>query len=215
MSPLVPITLRTYSRGGSGHLPRWCSHVREPLEERIMTTREKLLKKLEERKANRENEIQQIPIARIRKMYQRKLGSDEKMQEIFSKSGDYFTKYWNNPLSRPVLHLLYSLIMPWVFKKQFQLGDKPRDFFDSVVDYGMFATSYGAGPFEIEEVTEDRVVAYVNECPMRFDKHHKLCLALTSMEPRLSKKPYFGAKIIYTERIPEGAKRCTVVFERK
>jgi hypothetical protein len=79
----------------------------------------------------------------------------------------------------------------------------------------MFATSYGAGPFEIEEVSQDRVVAYVTECPMGFEKHHKLCLALTSMEPRLSKKPYFGAKITYTERIPAGDKRCTVVFERK
>ena len=180
-----------------------------------MITKEELLKKFEERKANRENEIRQIPIARIRNMYLRKLESDEKMQEIFLKSGDYFIKHWNNPLKRPVLHLLYSLIMPWVFKKQFQLGDKPRDFFDSVADYAMFATSYGAGPFEIEEVSEDRIVSYVNECPMKFDKHHKLCLALTSMEPRLSKKPYFGAKIIYTERIPAGDKRCTVVFERK
>ena len=192
-------------------VPRRC----DERDERLITMKEALLQKLEQRIANREDEIGRIPLARVRGMYERKLESDEKLREIFVKSGDYFIKYWDKPLLRPVLHRLYSLIMPWVFKKQFHLGDGPRDFFDSVADYAMFATSYGAGPFEMEEVTEDRVVAYVDECPMKFEKHHKLCLALTSMEPRLSKKPYFGAKIIYTGRIPEGDKRCTVVFERK
>lgn len=180
-----------------------------------MTLQEELMKKFEQRKANREKEISQIPIAYIRNMYQRKLTSDEKLRKIMAKSGDYFINNWNTPILLPILHFLYSLTWPWVFKKQFQLGMGPRDFFDSVLDYCMFATSYGAGQFEIEEVTNDRVVGYVTECPMKLDNHLKLCYALTSMEPRLSKKPYFGAKIIYKERIPEGAKRCAVIFERK
>jgi hypothetical protein len=180
-----------------------------------VTPREKLTQKFEQRISDRENEINRIPIARIRRMYQRKLDSDEKLRGVLSKSGDYFLKNWDKPVLRPVLHLLYSSMGPWIFKKQFRLGNGPRDFFDSVVDYGMFASAYGAGSFELEEVTEDRVVAYVEACPMSFEKHHKLCLALTSMEPRLSKKPYFGAKITYIERIPAGDRRCAVVFERK
>jgi len=180
-----------------------------------MAKKEELLRKIEQRKANRENEVQQIPLPLLRIMYRKKLGSDEKVREVFSGLADFAIKYWNNPVLRPILHHLNSLIGPWSFKKQFRLGIKPKDFFDSVVDYSMFATSYGAWPFEIDEVTDDRVVAYFDECPVKCEKHPELCLALTSMEPMLSKKPYFGATVTYTERIPEGAKRCKVVFERK
>jgi hypothetical protein len=180
-----------------------------------MTLREELMERFQERKANREEEISKIPLSFIRSRYQRRVSSDEKLREIMSKSGDYFIKKWNKPFLIPILHVLYSLTWTWVFKKQFHLGEKPRDFFDSVLDYCMFATSYGAGDFEVEEVTRDRVVGYVTRCPMKLDNHLKLCYALTSMEPRLSKKPYYGAKITYRERIPEGARRCTAVFEKK
>jgi len=181
----------------------------------VMTPREEFSAKLQHRMANREEEIARIPLVRIRRMYQGKSSSDEKLRSIMSKSGDYFKKHWNTPFLLPLLHFVYSHTWPWVFKKQFQLGKTPRGFFDSVLDYCMFATSYGAGEFVIEEVTRDRVVAYVTECPMGLDNHLKLCHALTSMEPRLSRKPYYGATITYRERIPEGAKRCTAVFERK
>ena len=180
-----------------------------------MTKKEELLKKIEQRKANREKEIQQIPLPLLRKGYQQKLGSDEKMREFFSEAGDTMIKYWSNPVMSPILHHLYALIMPWVFKKQFRLGKEPRDFFDSVVDYCMFATSYGAWPMEISEVTGDRVVGYFDQCPGKCEKHYRLCLAITSMEPKISKEPYYGATVTFTERIPEGAKRCKVVFEKK
>jgi hypothetical protein len=180
-----------------------------------MTPREEFLSKLHHRIANREKEIARIPLARIRRMYQHKSSSDEKLRTVMSRSGDYFKRRWNTPFWLPLLRFAYSRTWPWVFKKQFQLGKTPRGFFDSVLDYCMFATSYGAGEFVIEEVTPDRVVACVTECPMGLDNDSQLCYTLTSMEPRLSRKPYYGAKITYSERIPEGAKRCTAVFERK
>ena len=180
-----------------------------------MTAKEELTKKIQQRKKDREREINQIPLPHLRRNYQQKLGSDEKMQEFFAEATAPMFRYFNNRLMIPVLHLLYSRSMPWIFKKQFHLKSKPREFFDSIADYCMFATSYGAWPMEIDEVSEERVVAYFDVCPGGCEENPGLCRAITSMEPRLSKKSYFGATVTYTERIPDGAPRCKVVFEKK
>jgi len=180
-----------------------------------MLTKPYLVKKIEERKAGREIEIGKIRNKAVRKKYQDKLESDEKMREYFLELADSLLKYCNNCLARPIFHFFYARLGPLSFKRQFHLGRKPRGFVDSVIDYYMFISSYGAWPLEIDEVTEDRVVIYFDKCTVKCDDHLKLCKAATSMEPRLSIKPYFGAKIIYTERIPEGAKKCKVVLERK
>lgn len=180
-----------------------------------MSIKEELLKKIEERKANREEEISRIPLEWMRRRYQKKSESDEKMREYFLELGDVLLNRYNKPISRIIFKYMNATSGLSYFKKQFQLGNKPRSFLDSVIDYYMFASSYGAWPLEIDEVTESRVTAYFDECPVKCEDHLKLCLAATSMEPRLSKKDWFGAKVTFTERIPEGAKRCKVVFEKK
>ncbi|MFC1883291.1 hypothetical protein ACFL2O_00835 [Thermodesulfobacteriota bacterium] len=180
-----------------------------------MLTKEGLIKKIDARKANRENEINQIPIEWMRKKYQKKLENDERMNEYFLELGDVLLNRYNKPIPRIIFYLMNAFFGLSLFKKQFHLGGAPRDFIDSILDYVMFVSSYGAWPIEIEEVTENRVVAYLDQCTVKCDNHLKLCRAATSMEPRLSKKPWFGAKVAYTERIPEGAQRCKLVFERK
>lgn len=180
-----------------------------------MTRKQELLEELGRRKAERDKEIDAIPIPDLRRRYQRKLGSDEKMREFFAEFDDRMLRYWNHPLGRTWLRFQFSFLLLWVFKKQFGFDRKPKGFFDSVVDYCMHATSYGAWPLEIAEVTEDRVIGYFDVCPAKCENQPKLCRVVTSMEPRLSKKGYFGATVTYTERIPEGAQRCKVVFERK
>lgn len=180
-----------------------------------MLTREQLLEKIGDRKANRALEISKIPVSRIRDRYQSKLESDEKMREYFLEMGDFLLKYCNNFLIRPVFSFLYSRSGPMQFKKQFYLSGEHKDFFEAAVDYYMFISSYGAWPLEIDEVSEDRIVISFDRCTVKCDDHLKLCLAVTSMEPRLSKKPWYGAKITYTERIPKGDKCCKVVLERK
>jgi hypothetical protein len=124
---------------------------------------------------------------------------------------------WFISLIQPdyVLRHMNALLGPSSFKRQFHLGGKPKNFFESVVDYYMFVSSYGAWPIEIDEITDDKVVAYLDQCTVKCDNHLKLCLAATSMEPRLSKKKWFGANVAYTERIPEGARRCKLVFKKK
>lgn len=180
-----------------------------------MLAKEYLLERILERKAGRAIEIGKIPISGVRKRYQDKLESDERMREYFLEMGDFLLNYCNNFLTRPVFHFLYSRLGPVIFKKQFHLGGKSRGFIDAVVDYYMFISSYGGWPLEIGEVTEDKVVVYFDRCTVKCDNNLKLCLATTSMEPRLSEKPWFGAKITYTERIPNRDNRCKVVLERK
>jgi hypothetical protein len=180
-----------------------------------MFTKEYFLERIGERKARRAIEIGNITISSLRKRYQDKLESDEKMHEYFLEMGDSLLKYWNNFFIRPVFHFVYSSLGPFLFKKQFHLGGKPKAFIEAVMDYYMFISSYGAWPLEIDEVTEDRVVVYFDKCTVKCEDHLKLCLATTSMEPKLSEKPWFGAKITYVERIPNGDKRCKVVLERK
>jgi hypothetical protein len=180
-----------------------------------MLTKEYLLEKILERKAGRAIEIDKIPISGVRQRYQNKLESDEKMREYFLEMGDFLFKYCNSFLTRPVFHFLYSRIGPVRFKRQFHLGGEPRGFIDAVLDYYMYISSYGAWPLEIAEVTEDKVVVYFDRCTVKCDNHLKLCMATTSMEPRLSEMPWFGAKITYTERIPNGDNRCKVILERK
>lgn len=184
-------------------------------EEQAMTTREELLEKLRQRKANRDKEIEGIPLPGLRKRYQQKLGSDETMREFFGEVDDLMLKYWNHPVGRTLLGGVFSFIQPWVFKKQFQHDKEPKGFLDSVADYCMYATSYGAWPIEIAEVTENRVVGYFDVCPAKCENQLKLCRVVTSLEPRLSKKDFFGTTVTYTERMPEGAERCKVVFDKK
>lgn len=180
-----------------------------------MTAKQDLLKRIKDFKDRREDEIRKIPMGYLRRRYLEKLGSDEKMRKVFSGFGYVMKKYFDNPVLRPIFHHLNSGLGPRNFKRQFQRGNQPKNFFDDVVDYCMFATSYGAWPLDIEEVTEEKVVAYFDTCPVQCENRLKLCLAATSMEPELSKKKYFGARVTYTERMPEGAKRCKVVFEKK
>ncbi|MDJ0762751.1 MAG: hypothetical protein QNJ97_07145 [Myxococcota bacterium] len=180
-----------------------------------MVTKETFIKKIEERKANREYEISQIPIRWLRKRYQRKLGSDDIMREFFLEVGDFLLKYCNNPFIRPIFHLDNAVMGPYRFKWQFRLGRKPKPFIESVLDYYMFFTSYGAWPVDIDEVGEKRVVMYMDKCTVKCEAHLPLCLAATSMEPQLSKKSWYGATVTYAERIPDGAKRCKLVFEQK
>jgi hypothetical protein len=137
------------------------------------------------------------------------------MREYFLEIGDLALKYLNGFLTRPIFSHLYSRFGPFYFKRQFGLGDGPRSFIDSVVDYYLFVSSYGAWPLEIAEVTENRVVVYLDKCTVKCHNNLKLCLALTSMEPSLSKKPWFGARVAYTERIPAGNERCKLVMEQK
>jgi hypothetical protein len=180
-----------------------------------MTPKEDLIGRIEKRIVNRQSEIGDIPIPWMRKWYQRKMESNEKLQEYFLELGDLLLKYFNGSLTRSIFYRLNAWVGPLVFKRQFRLGKKSKDFFDSVTDYYMFLSSYGAWPVDIAEVSTDRVVMYLDKCTVKLENHPELCLAATSMEPELSKKPYFGATITYTERIPEGAKRCKVVFVRK
>lgn len=180
-----------------------------------MTPKQALLQRFERFKERREHEIRMIPITSLRKTYLKKMGDDEKMREVFLELADVLIKYFDNPVLRPVFHHINSRFGPWNLRRQFRRSDRPKSFFDDVVDYCMYATSYGAWPLEIAEVSEERVVAYFTQCPVKCEQRFKLCLAVTSMEPELSRKPYFGAQITYTERMPEGAERCKVVFERK
>jgi hypothetical protein len=177
--------------------------------------KEELLREIAIRKAQREFEIAKIPISWIRKSYQNKLESDEKMREFFLEIGDTLLEKYNRFPHRVFLHAMYALTGPSLFRKQFNIHGKPRDFFQSVVDYYMFGSSYGAWPIEIGEATDERVILYFDQCTVKLDDAPKLCRAVTSMEPSLSRRSWFGAKVMYTERRPEGAKRCKVVIEPK
>lgn len=177
--------------------------------------REALLREIAARKARREIEIANIPISWMRESYQSKLESDEKMREFFLEIGDKLLKKYNRFPHRVILHAMYALTGPSLFRKQFNIQGKPRDFFESVVDYYMFVSSYGAWPIEIGEATDERVILYFDQCTVKLDDSLKLCRAVTAMEPNLSKRSWFGAKVMYTERRPEGSKRCKVVMEPK
>ena len=180
-----------------------------------MLTKEQLMNKIAERKANREKEISKIPMRGLRMRYQSLLTSDEHMRKFFLEIGDMLLKYCNNALMIPIFSLLNSTIGLYSFKRQFNLGKDRRGFLDSAVDYYMFASSYGAWDIEVDIESDDVVVAYFNSCPVKCDGQPKLCRAATSMEPQLSTKEWFGAVIDYTERIPDGAERCKVVFRQK
>ena len=180
-----------------------------------MSNRDELLRKIAQRKANRRTEIERMKLPYLRKQYLSKIGSDEEMRRFFGDAADTMHQYCNNPIMRPLVRRLFRHTVPWVFKKQFGLGENERSFLDSVADYCMYATSYGAWPLEIAEVTGDRVVGYFDRCPGRCEKDYELCLAVTALEPELSKKDFFAATVTFTERMPAGAPRCKVVFERK
>ena len=132
-----------------------------------MLTKEHLLERIQERKAKRAIEIARIPISRLRKRYQDKLESDEKMREYFLEMGDFLLKYCNSFLIRPVFRFFYSRLGPLLFKRQFHLRGEPKDFIDSVMNYYMFISSYGAWPLEIDEVIEDRVVVFFDRCTVK------------------------------------------------
>lgn len=100
-----------------------------------MVTKEDLLRKIAERKANREDEINRIPIGWIWKKYQKKMDSDEKMKEYFLELGDVLLSRYNKPVSRWLFRHMNALFGLSTFKKQFHLGGKPKDFVESVLDY--------------------------------------------------------------------------------
>ena len=87
-----------------------------------MKKKEELLEEINRRKVNRKVEISKIPLTTIRKRYMSLADNDEKLKRYFGDLAGGMTKYFNNPVLRPVLHHLWRLTMPLVFKKQFGLG---------------------------------------------------------------------------------------------
>ncbi len=180
-----------------------------------MTKKEELISRINDRKTHRAQEINEIPMYLLRRRYKEKLGDDEKLREFFSEHNEFFQKYNDSIVMQHIVRFIFSHMMLRVFKNQFHLGRQPKGFLDSVTDYIMYATSYCAWPLEIDEATDNQVIGYFDVCPAQCENNLPMCLAVTSLEPRLSKKSFFGATVTYTERIPEGAPRCKVVFNRR
>lgn len=157
----------------------------------------------------------------------------DKKEELFSRIREYenrhneflrrFTlflgrrlKKMNNPVGRFVVAKITTKLLAFLIVryKLFEVEKKDNPSVVEIALNWLKPSIFFRIPYEIEEVSENRVVILRPECTMGLDspKYQKLCRASMNMDIEIIKK--LGGKLTVTETILEGAKSCKHIIEK-
>lgn len=152
---------------------------------------------------------------------------NNKIKEYDEKHNEYlrrFMLFWgkrqknlNNPVGRFVVAKITTRLLAYLIVrfKLFSVEKKENPkLLDIALDW-LKPSIFFRIPYEIEEVSDKRIIILRPECTVGFDKpeYRKICRASMNMDIEIIKK--LGGKLTVTETILEGAKKCRHIIEKK
>jgi hypothetical protein len=150
-----------------------------------------------------------------------------KIKEYDEKHNEYLRRFMlflgrrqkalNNPIGRFIVAKITTKLLAYFIVK-FKLFGVEKKENPTLIDIALNwlkPSIFFRIPYEIEEVSEERIVILRPECTVGFDKpeHSKICRASMNMDIEIIKK--LGGKLTVTETILEGAKSCRHIIEKE
>lgn len=125
-------------------------------------------------------------------------------------------KKLNNPLGRFIVAKITTRLLAYLIVKFKLFGVEKKEnaeLIDIALNW-LKPSIFFRIPYEIEEVSNERIVILRSECTVGLDdpKYSKICRASMNMDIEIIKK--LGGKLTVTETILEGAKSCRHIIEK-
>lgn len=126
-------------------------------------------------------------------------------------------KKMNNPIGRFIVSKITTRLAAYLIVKfkLFGVEKKENMNLSDIALNWLKLSIFLRIPYEIEEATEERIIILRPECTVGLDdpQYAKICRASMNMDLALTK--YLGGKLTVTETIPEGAKKCRHIIEKR
>lgn len=160
------------------------------------------------------------------KTYQKEELND-KIKEYDTKHNEYLRRFMlflgrrqkalNNPIGRLIVAKITTRLLAYLIVRFKLFGVEKKEnpaLIDIALDW-LKPSIFFRIPYEIEEVSEKRIIILRPECTVGFDepKHSKICRASMNMDIEIIKK--LGGKLTVTETILEGSEKCRHIIEKR
>lgn len=152
----------------------------------------------------------------IKKIKEYEKNYDEQMRKIAFFLGRMQQRF-NNPVGRFILAKITTKLIAYLIVKfkLFGIERKENSTLIGIALNWLKPSLFLKIPYEIDEVTSDKIVILRPECTVGFKdpKLSKLCRASMNMDMEIIRR--LGGKLTVTETILEGAKYCRHIIEKK